>query len=338
MGFSVDHRQLYVLGLGAGGDEPVLQIVDLDPAVTTASPRVVDPAGGAEITIEGQGRAGGDVRIGYTDTELVTDGDEQLVVRTKAMCCPPPGVHDLEITTPLGLQPEDPPQVRVVDLGPYTDSHALADGAALDFTGRPDGVHWATDQRLLDGGEPGDRFVQESWDQEVRAARPLVLRLYWATLGRGPDRNGLEFWNAALVDDRRPLSWVVRAFTASPEFRQRYGSPSDGAFVDLLYANVLGRPAEPAGRAFWVDQLRRGVARDKLVVHFSESGEHWALRRPDVDVTMLLLGMLDRVPTASERQRWLPGLRSASEDAYQDVLGGVGTEVLRSAEYATTHG
>ncbi len=338
MGFSADHRQLYVLGLGAGGDAPVLQIVEIGPAVTSMSPRVIDPDGGADISSDGQGLAGSEVRVASTAADLRVDGDEQLVVRTRPMCCTHPGVYPVEITTPLGLQVDPRPQVRVVDLGPYTDSHALAAGAALDFTGRATGdLGPITDQRLFEGGEPGDRFVQHSWDQQFREARPLVLRLYWATLGRGPDRNGLEFWNRALVDERRPLSWVVRAFTASPEFRGRYGSPSDGAFVDLLYANVLGRPAEPAGRAFWVDQLRRGVARDKLVVHFSESGEHWALRRADVDVTMLLLGMIDRVPTASQRERWLPGLRAAGEEEYQDVLGAVGTEVLRGTAYATAH-
>ena len=45
-------------------------------------------------------------------------------------------------------------------------------------------------------------------------------------------------------------------------------------FVDLVYNNVLGRPPDPGGRAFWVAELSSGRReRGAVMVGFSESPE-----------------------------------------------------------------
>jgi hypothetical protein len=37
---------------------------------------------------------------------------------------------------------------------------------------------------------------------------------------------------------------------------------------------VMGRAPDPGGRAFWLDQLRRGMPRGHVMVHFSDSAEY----------------------------------------------------------------
>jgi hypothetical protein len=100
-----------------------------------------------------------------------------------------------------------------------------------------------------------------------------VVRLYWATLDRAPDAPGLAHWYD-LYARGMPLRSIAGHFMSSPEWQSRYGGVDDRGFVDLLYQNVLDRPADPGGAAYWQDQLARGYPRPALVVSFSESPEH----------------------------------------------------------------
>jgi hypothetical protein len=61
---------------------------------------------------------------------------------------------------------------------------------------------------------------------------------------------------------------------ASAEWSQRHGQPSNEAFVDTLYMQVLGRMADAGGKAYWVDLLDGGLSRSSLVLAFSDSAEN----------------------------------------------------------------
>lgn len=98
-----------------------------------------------------------------------------------------------------------------------------------------------------------------------------LYRLYQAVFLRPPDSSGNCFWYLGL--GARTLDGTAEEFTRSAEFEARYGSLDDAEFVDLLYRNVLGRPADAAGSAFWTDRLRAGSTRGEVVVGFSESAE-----------------------------------------------------------------
>ena len=55
----------------------------------------------------------------------------------------------------------------------------------------------------------------------------------------------------------------------------RYGALDDAQFVNLLYANVLGRAPDAGGLAFWVGELdaaRR--TRGRVMLGYSESAEY----------------------------------------------------------------
>ena len=153
-----------------------------------------------------------------------------------------------------------------------------------------------------------------------------VARLYEAGLNRLPDQGGLNFWIDA-VQDGQSLSGLAGGFIASAEFQARFGgaTSSNGAFVDQLYLNVLGRAAEPGGREFWVDSLDRGAAsRAEVLVGFSESAENkagtealvqagiWDRSEAATEVARLYDTVFGRLPDTSGLVAWKNALESGS--------------------------
>lgn len=86
-----------------------------------------------------------------------------------------------------------------------------------------------------------------------------TARLYFAALGRIPDGPGLDYW----VRKHRAgdtLGAIAVAFVESAEFVSRYGTGLNAAqFVNIMYQNVLGRPADPEGEAFWINEMAKGA-------------------------------------------------------------------------------
>jgi hypothetical protein len=65
---------------------------------------------------------------------------------------------------------------------------------------------------------------------------------------------------------------VIHAFLASPEYQSQH--PSDTAFIDSLYSNVLGRQEAAAEQAGWIQFLRQGGTRDQTEQLFLTSFEN----------------------------------------------------------------
>lgn len=130
-----------------------------------------------------------------------------------------------------------------------------------------------------------------------------VVRLYRAHFRRSPDFGGLQFW-AGQFRDGMSLNAISSEFARSDEFARTYGSLSDSDFIDLVYRNVLDRGPDAGGRAFWLDQLNRGLSRGALMTEFSESPEYVAATNGTVRATMLYLGMLRRAPDPSGLVFW----------------------------------
>lgn len=110
----------------------------------------------------------------------------------------------------------------------------------------------------------------------VRPEEGEVWRLYLAVLGRRPDQGGFDYWVTRRVEGL-PLAALAENFLASREFSIRFGATSDAEFLDLVYRNVLGRPGDDVGVAYWRGVLADGYARPDLVILFAESDEHRAL-------------------------------------------------------------
>ncbi len=96
-----------------------------------------------------------------------------------------------------------------------------------------------------------------------------VGRLYRAYFGRRPDDRGLTHW----INTGLELPAISNTFAGSTEFLNRYGTLTNREFVTLVYRNVLGRPPEPTGFQYWVDQVNRGTSRGDVMIGFSESNE-----------------------------------------------------------------
>ncbi len=101
-----------------------------------------------------------------------------------------------------------------------------------------------------------------------------IVRLYDTVFDRAPDAGGLEFWNNA-SHTGLGLRDLATFFISAPEFASTYGEPTNRGFVEAMYRNVLDRPGEAEGIAFWTNALDAGLAdRPQVVVGFSESAEH----------------------------------------------------------------
>lgn len=136
-----------------------------------------------------------------------------------------------------------------------------------------------------------------------------MARLYQAYFLRRPDAAGLRYW----IDQRRggrSTQSISNYFSASPEFRQRYGTLTNRQFVELVYRNVLGRPGEPAGVTYWTDELNAGRrTRGQVMVGFSEAPENRNLQAHGVNVSVLYTLLLQRSPTAAEYATHVATLR-----------------------------
>ena len=132
---------------------------------------------------------------------------------------------------------------------------------------------------------------------------PLV-RLYTAYFQRMPDYGGLMYWHGQMYPANAGngllTNYVSEAFAQSPEFDATYGRLNNLQFVELVYQNVLGRAAEPAGRDYWVSRLNAGLIRGEMMVGFSESPENISAKKNSNSIVMAFAGMLRRMPGSYE--------------------------------------
>ena len=100
--------------------------------------------------------------------------------------------------------------------------------------------------RALTGSVEGRGFVVQSTYQEI--------------LGRPTDPEGLAYWRAAIVGGLQ-VNVFKAALFASAEYQGRLGAGSNQGFVTSLYDSplVFDRTPDPAGLAYWTDQLDRGL-------------------------------------------------------------------------------
>lgn len=147
-------------------------------------------------------------------------------------------------------------------------------------------------------------------DRGIRPEEGEVERLYLSVFGREPDAAGFDFWVVKRLEGWS-LDRVADRFIDSPEYRRRFGEPSDGGFIDLLYRNVLDRPPDAGGRSFWLTQLDDGMRRRRVVVLFSESPEFVDLTGtvppPHADGRPPFEFTTSSVDTADLGASWRPG-------------------------------
>jgi hypothetical protein len=233
-----------------------------------------------------------------------------------------------------------PVGIPLPDVVPFDGVPTLVTQQYIDFTGRAP----TTEERsaavadIRAGKKLPEAYVAAMRNRpEWGRVRAPITRLYSAYFGRLPDGTGLAYWSKKLRSGTS-LSRVSATFAASSEFQRRYGRLSHGAFVDLIYRNVLHRSADSGGRTFWIGKLNAGVDRGSVMVDFSESPEHIRSMASTVDAVLLYTGMLRRMPTTTElpasadERASADGTRAGTADATDPVV--LAEQLRRSPAYA----
>ncbi len=101
-----------------------------------------------------------------------------------------------------------------------------------------------------------------------------VARLYGAYFNRNPDLPGFTHWTSAINSGNASLGQASDLFAQSSEFNDTYGQIDNEAFINLVYKNVLCRPADGGGAAYWTAQMEAGMTRGDVMLGFSETAEY----------------------------------------------------------------
>lgn len=290
------------------------------PAVT---PRVIGTAGGGLVEV--RGIEGPDAAISIGGQRVLrspTPGSVATVLTPAHLDVGPVRVGATSRSGSFKLAPQ---ALVVAGLGPHAMGTTFTDQMARDAWGRPATASelLTEEARMLSGVSSQDVTLGMIRSGPAARLRAPLVRLYRAVFLRPPDASGFAYWLGRL-ERGTSLAAVGQAMTSSAEFRQRYGTLDDSAFVDRVYSNVLGRSPDAAGRQHWLGRLRSGTSRGQVVTLMSQSAEHVRTTAPLVDVVLLHHTLLRRMPTASERDRFLP--RDPAETALT---------LLYSPEYLT---
>ncbi len=179
------------------------------------------------------------------------------------------------------------------------------------------GLNYFTAQ--LGAGVSRNEVVQAIWNSAEHVGK-IVDGLYAQYLHRGADSMGRSVWSAAIMGGDS-VDEVALAIVNSAEYAAR--NAGNGAFVDSLYRDILGRNADAGGRAVWVGQLNAGVSRATIIDSFTRSAENI-----DRAINFLYSEIFGRRPDATSLQNYRSLIQSG-----QQSIASVAQSILASADY-----
>lgn len=100
-----------------------------------------------------------------------------------------------------------------------------------------------------------------------------IALIYEAALNRQPDDAGLNYWIDVAMQGQSTID-ISGFFIQSDEFITNFGAPSNEAFIDRMYLNVLDRNADAAGKNYWLDQMATGLTQAEVLNYFAVSQEN----------------------------------------------------------------
>jgi subtilisin family serine protease len=172
---------------------------------------------------------------------------------------------------------------------------------------------------LLALGVSRQQVAQTIWFSAEHRGREVDQ--YYATyLHRSADTAGRAAWVNLFLAGAGEAE-VLGSFLTSAEYQGQHAS--DSAWVGSLYADILGRRANPAEQATWKQALQAGVGRLQLVESLLGSAEEYRQA-----LTAAYQAFLHRTPRASEGAAWEVAFAEG-----QIALAEVATTILNSAEY-----
>jgi len=197
---------------------------------------------------------------------------------------------------------------------PFTSWSRFVAQQSRDFLGRnpTSSESTAAVNALNTGAKTPQAYVNELLTGWTGSSYGSVARLYFAYFVRPPDQGGLDFWVKRHQAGMK-LSAISSNFAASNEFKTKYGSLTDRAFVEKIYTNLFERTGDPSGLAYWTGKLDQKVkTRGQVMIGFSESSEFKRVRAEEIRVVLLYRSMLQRTPTATEYASQLARLQGGT--------------------------
>jgi hypothetical protein len=136
-----------------------------------------------------------------------------------------------------------------------------ADDAGLSF--------WAglLDQGAANAWVAGELLASPEYKQRE------VRQLYASTLHRATDAAGLGAFTSFLLGGGS-IEQAQALLVGSAEYLQQRGGGTTDGFVDALYQDALGRPADPAGQAAFASALSQGLSAGQAASLLFASAEY----------------------------------------------------------------
>jgi len=100
----------------------------------------------------------------------------------------------------------------------------------------------------------------------------FVNRMYMKCMGRKGDADGLNYWAQGLLNKRLTGASLASSFIGSKEFTNK--NLSGSAYLDVMYEAMFGRKADAGGKAYWQNQMSKGISRQKVLASFINSLEY----------------------------------------------------------------
>ena len=139
---------------------------------------------------------------------------------------------------------------------------------------------------------------------DAESTASVIDRLYLAFFLRYPDTDGIRYWIGVRASGYA-IEEIAEWFADSSEYQARYEGTSFSQFLDQLYVDVLNRPPDQSGKAYWLDLLERGVVtRGTIVVYFTESAEMKLVSANRNEIVALSLVKNGTAPTDADVQAW----------------------------------
>lgn len=235
--------------------------------------------------------------------KTVVDGDDE---------------NDNVVNTGLSFKRVD--LAAAVDYVGSFGTRAYVNSLYVDMLGRNGdeaGLSYFTGQ--LRAGASRSDVVRTIWNSTEHLGR-IVDGLYAQYLHRGADAMGRASWISAIVGGES-IEGVAQAIVNSAEYTSR--NATNGAFVDALYRDILGRNADAGGRAAWLAQLNSGASRASIVQAFATSAENI-----DQAINSLYSEFYGRRADSSSLLYYRNLVQSG-----QATIGRVAQSILASADY-----
>lgn len=124
---------------------------------------------------------------------------------------------------------------------------------------------------FADGQEDVALVIEARGTEAACQVKNFVIRLYEKVLGRKADTVGLAEWFNQLILGNNTGAEVAQGFFFSDEFKNK--NTSNETYVDVLYATMFDRSADPGGKGAWLDILDTGFSRTYAYRGFVESQE-----------------------------------------------------------------